>query len=400
MREKKVSLVIPMIHEFPSIYSTVNNIQTEMKDSPLDWEIIVCENGTVDVNTQRGFTGDKALYRALMRSGKLKYFFEPRQCGPVARDTGATHASGDFLIFMDAHTTLGKDSIEPLVYYLMDHKECGLISGLTAWSHYDFRRLGGYYELFHEPEKQKAGQGGPTLPTHMHGHYMPMGRIRDRSILENPRPFEAVMGSQAYTMYRREVFWELGGYFDECRFYPHPEGYLPLKAKMLGYTVVIHPLSYHIHGMYPRSYKQANYVKMVTLVNNILKSNIPDSAKLEQIQFAMAFDQPDEGMKKLQEYGNWSWSEHGVRNVFMIAYILGDTKWLDICYDALKGKHGRRRLPKLKESAIKTVDKTGTREWLRKAEKFSLDEVLTTARKEKLPGMENWFDKIGKDPLS
>lgn len=399
MKRKKISFVIPIIHAYPEIYATVNNIQTEMKDSPLDWEIIVCENSIVDENTPRAFTGPKALYRAFMRSGKLRYYFDDRQCGPVARNTGAVNATGDFVIFMDQHTTLGKDTIEPLAYYLMDHKECGLISGLTAWSHYDIRRLGGHYELFHPPEKQATGGGGPTLPTHMHGHYMPLGQVRDKSIIKELRPFEVVMGSQAYTMYRRDVFWKLGAYFEECRFYPHPEGYLPLKAKMLGYTVMVHPASWHIHGMYPRTYKQANKEKMVNIVNNIMMSDASDKSKLEQIRFGLMYNQPDDGMKKIREYGGWSWSEHGARNVLMIAYILGDEKWLEICYEALVKKHGQRRLPQLKESAKETVDKTGTREWLRNAQKFSLDEVLTTARKDRIEGMDNWFDKIGPDPL-
>jgi len=388
-----------MIHEYPSIYGTVNNIQTEMKDSPYDWEIVVAENGTVDENTPRGFTGPKALYRGIMATGRIKYVFEPRQCGPVARNTGARLADGDFVIFMDAHTTLGKDSIEPLANYLWDHKECGLISGLTAWSHYSFGAMGGFYEIFHPPEKQAAGEGGPSLPTHMHGHYMGMNRIRDRSIIKNPRPFKVIMASQAYTMYRREVFWELKGYFDECRFYPHPEGYLPLKALQMGYTVISHPLSYHIHGMYPRSYKMDNNSKKMAIVDSVLKSDVSDKDKLEQIRFALSYSQPDEGMKKIKEYGNLSWSEHGARNVFMIGYILGDMKWLDICYEALLRKHGKRRLPMLRQSAIDTVDATGTREWLRNEEKFTLDEVLIAARKEKIAGMENWFDKIGPDPL-
>jgi len=169
---------------------------------------------------------------------------------------------------------------------------------------------------------------------------------------------------------------------------------------MLGYTVVVHPDSWHIHGMYPRTYKQTHQAKVLTIIANALKAEASDAAKLEQIEFAMSYNRPDEGMMKIKEYGNWSWSEHGARNVFMVAYILGDMKWLDICYEALMKKHGRRRLPQLKESAIQTVDKTGTREWLRDAEKYSLDEVLMTARKEKILGMEHWFSKIGKDPLS
>ena len=118
-----ISFIIPMIHSYPEIYSTVNNIQTEMLDSPYQWEIIVAENGTVDPNTPHAFTGAKALYRYIMRTQQLKYVFEPRQCGPVARNTGAHKATGKYVMFMDAQTTLGKNTVSPLVEYMEDHPE-------------------------------------------------------------------------------------------------------------------------------------------------------------------------------------------------------------------------------------------------------------------------------------
>jgi len=357
---RKISFVIPFIHEYPSIYATINHIQTEMFDSSYEWEIIAAENGTVDSNTAHAFNGKRPLYRALIHKKRLKYVFDSRQCGPVSRNTGAKVADGDYVIFMDAHTSLGKNTIDILADYLADHDECGGIAGLTSWSHYDFKRMGAYYQLF-------GGGGGPTLPTHMHGHYMAMGHLKDRTLIINPRPFTVVMGSQAYTMYRLKEFLELGGYFNSCRFYPHPEGYMPLKVWMTGKTMVTHPLSWHIHGMYPRQYAVS----------------------------------AEEREGKIREYGGYSWHEHGMRNVLMIAYILGDEKWLNICYDALVKKHNPRRLPELKTSAIEVVDSEPTkiRSWLRNHQECSLDEVLINARKNRIAGLENWYDKIGRDPL-
>ena len=391
---KKISVVIPFIHEYPSLYATVNNVQTELVDSAYDWEIVVAENGTVDRNTPHM----KKLYRYILRRGRLKYVFSPHQCGPVARNTGARLADGDFLIFMDAHTTLGKDSIAPLADYLTDHEECGSVAGLTAWSHYQFQRLGAFYGLFHPRKKQEEGRGGPSLPTHMHGHYKAMGHLRDKTLLSNPRPFEIVAGSQAYTMYRRDEFFDWDGYFDECRFYPHPEGHCHLKVRMMGKTVVTHPWSYHIHGMYPRSYKFSNATKILDGIAGVLRSELEDSEKLRAIKQEMTYDDPDEGQRKMAEYGGWSWHEHGIRNVFMVAYILGDEKWLDICQKYISRKHGRK-FEELRRSAVETVDATGQRERLRNRQQMSLDEVLTKARKDRIPGMENWFAFIGKDPL-
>jgi len=380
-----ISFVIPFIHEYPSIYSTVNNIQTEMKDSPYSWEIIVAENGIVDENTEKAFTGTRALYRTIMGT-KIKYIFEPRQCGTTARNTGTKLAKGKYIMFMDAHTTLGKDSIEPLVQFLEEYEECGCISGLTSWSYYDRDRMGAYYELF-------GGGGGCTLLTNMHGHYMPLGFIRHQ------QPFKAVMGSQAYTMYRKDEFLKLDGYFEECRFYPHPEGLMPLKTWMCGKEVWIHQDSWHIHGMMHRHYEQAQAVKMIEQIKSMMRKN----PLLSEIERLLNEETSDEGVKKRNEYGGWSWYQHGVRNVLMVAYILGDEKWLDICYEELLKRD--KNLAFLKKSAVQVVDESGARKKLRNVQERSLDEMLVMARKSiktrlnKVWGMENWDKRLGADPL-
>ena len=331
----------------------------------------MAENGFVDPNTEKAFTGEKALYRQIMRTGKLKYVFEPRQCGPISRNAGARLATGDYVLFCDAHTSPGKLSIEPLVELLEDDSEVGGVSGLTAWSHYTFKSLGSYYELFHPAEKRASGRGGPTLRTHMHGHYMALGRIRPKElkerVLRDRVPFSAVMGSQAYTMYRRKEFLDIGGYFEGCRYYPHPEGYMPLKMWLIGKRMMVHPDSWHLHGMYPRTYA----------ANSIDRD------------------------AKIKEYGGHSWQWHGRRNVLMVAWILGGDKWMRICYDALWKPSDNWASSEIVQSALATVqgDDARTLQWFRAHREMSLDDVLTMARRERIPGMENWFDEIGKDPL-
>ncbi len=254
-----LSFVIPYIHEFPTIYSTLNNIQTEMfPEKNYTYEMIVVENGVKDENTQEAFTGTRALYRAITEGhpdfisgagqGRIRYFFEPRQCGPVARNHGARQARGRYVMFMDAHTTLARNSVAPLIQCLEENPHCGGISGLTSWSYYERDSMGSYYELFLQPGQES---GGPILPSHMHGHYMPLWKVSHR------QPFKVVMGSQAYTMYRTEDFLEVGGYFDGCRFYPHPEGYMPLKIWMFGKEMWVHQDSWHIHGMFHRHYERS-----------------------------------------------------------------------------------------------------------------------------------------------
>ena len=360
---EKISFVIPFIHEFPAIAHTLFSIQAEMQDSPYKWEIIVVENGTVDANTSKWFNGDKPVLRTALGDGRIKYLFDPIQCGPHARNTGARAATGDYLMFMDAHTGLGKNTISPLAEFLRDTPNAGGISGLTSWSSYDYEWLGAFYELFLLPERQKIHQGGPTLDTHMHGHYMSLGRIPNREAIKNKTPVRVVMTTQAYTMYRRKEFLDIGGYCDEARFYPHPEGYISLKYQMAGKEWYVHPGSYHFHSLYPRSYSL----------------------------------NPQETKTKIDEAGGYSWGEHGHMNVYKVAYILGGDKWANICNVSLKECGSRSDEDKLMKIAIEQVEPV--KERLSDKFIYSLDDVLTHARKEHIPGMENWLSPIGPDPL-
>lgn len=393
-----ISIVIPYIHEFPSIYGTVNNIQTEMHKSPYSYEIIVVENGVVDPNTDRAFTGKRALYRTLIGNGKVRYFYEPRQCGPIARNTGARNARGTYVMFMDAHTTLAKNSVAPLAKFLEENSHVGGVSGLTAWSYYDRGRMGSYYELF-------GGGGGPTLATHMHGHYMPLGFVK------HPDPFMAVMGSQAYTMYRTGEFLDLGGYCDSCRFYPHPEGYVPIKYWMTGSSMWVHQDSWHIHGMFHRHYERReaeNFAEQVRYIVN--RGDIVHEQKIREIRGLFAHADFNEGVAKRAEYGGHSWNWHSRRNVLMIARILGGIKWVDICYEEmLKGwarnDAGKKEMKEIRQSALVTTEKDGDVTRLRNQQENTLDEVLAFARKSKkgsmdrIWGMENWDKRIGVDPI-
>jgi hypothetical protein len=269
-------------------------------------------------------------------------------------------------MFMDAHTGLGKNSVSPLVEFLKDTPNAGLVSGLTSWSTYWYDRLGSYYELFLPPVQQATHKGGRTLDTAMHGHYMAAGHLSDMHPLayKEKLPVRVVMGSQAYTMYHRKDFIDIGGYMDIARFYPHPEGYMPLKLQMAGKEAYVHLGSYHFHSMFPRKY-QLNEV---------------------------------EGGAKRQEYGGYSWQEHGHMNIYKAAYILGEDKWLNICNKSIKEESGGfpnedTLVALAKEQAIPV------REHLADKFIYDLDTVLTNARKERIPGMVNWFNPIGPDPL-
>ncbi len=358
---KKISFVIPAIDEYPAVYLTLNNLQTEMSDSKYEWEIIIAENAVQDVNTPKGFTGDRALYRVPMKMGLIKYVFEPIQCGPIARNAGARIADGDYVMFMDAHTSPGKNTVDLMIDYLEETPECGCLMGMTMKSHYSKEHGGAFYEIFHQDAEQER-RGGPTLATHMHGTYRGLRSVPKEIRYE---PFPVVISTQAYVMYRRDEFWDLGGYFEGCRFYPHPEGYMPLKVWMSGKECRTHPDSWHIHGEPCRTY----------------------------------FGTGPERRKKIREYGGYSPVEHGWMNVMKIAYILGEEKWIDICKEALQFKHSvpDYKMQELYDLALEVA--TPEREKLAGKFKYTLDEILIMAREEEIPGMEKWDTRVGEDPL-
>jgi len=371
---KKISICIPFIREYPAVYLTINNFQVELVDSKYDWEIIVAENGTQDVNTPKGFTGNRALYRVPMKMGMIKYVFEPSQGGPLARNAAAKLATGDYLLFCDAHTSPGKNTIDLMVDYLEETPECGCLMGMTMKSHYHKDHGGAFYELFHQ-EKEQLREGGPTLATHMHGTYR---ALRSIPIDIRYKPFPVVVSTQAYVMYRREEFWDLGGYLEGGHFYPFPEGYLPLKVWMSGKECHTHPDSWHIHGEPCRSY----------------------------------FGTGPERRKKIREYGGYGEVEHGWMNVMKTAYILGEEKWIDICRDALQFKHNvpDYKMQELYDVSLESA--TPEREALKGKFKYTLDEILIKARKEGISGMKDnynrkgmlthsgWDTRVGEDPLA
>ena len=83
----------------------------------------------------------------------------------------------------------------------------------------------------------------------------------------------------------------------------------------------------------------------------------------------------------------------------MVAYVLGEYKWIDICEAALNHKHNNpRNMSILKDSAIENAGPV--REKLVDKFEKTLDEVLVEGRKNRLPGMENWDSRINiPDPL-
>ena len=106
-----VSIIIPFVHEYPALIHTVFAFQNEFTDGNYSYELILVENREKDPYT------DKFLHymRTPIERERIRYFFEPRPCGPIARNTGAKNARGKYLIFTDAHVQPGKNTVPRLI---------------------------------------------------------------------------------------------------------------------------------------------------------------------------------------------------------------------------------------------------------------------------------------------
>jgi len=281
---------------------------------------------------------------------RINYDFEVHQCGPAARMKAARMAKGKYIFFMDAHTEVGKNTV-PKMISLLENDVADAVHGGTVKTHF-VPAGASHYTLF--------GNEGPNLNTHFHGSYA-------RPVQAKPYPI--VNGTLAYVAYRREEFLSLRGYNPNCMYYPHPEGYLPLKYLMFDKRVMAYPECIHYHSNYPRNYGN----------------------KMREEPFRI--------MIKGDPYAIVG-QDHLIRNSHICAVTLGGERWLKILTDSWLQKVASKYVVEGIAEDARNVAQS-EREWVEKNAKFTLDEVLIRARKDKVAGMERWpTDILGlDDPL-
>jgi len=140
-----ISIVIPAYNEENNIGQTLTRIQNVFQEieREVEWEVIVCDNNSSD-NTAEVASANGA-----------RVIFEPVNQISRARNTGASIAQGEWLLFIDA------DSYPPveLVKETLDliengkHIGCGVtveVFGGTRFNKLRMERLNGFYRLFRQ----------------------------------------------------------------------------------------------------------------------------------------------------------------------------------------------------------------------------------------------------------
>jgi glycosyltransferase involved in cell wall biosynthesis len=146
---KRISIVVPCRNEAAAIDATLERLlraeaHPSFASSGVETEILVVANRCVDR------TAERARLR-LAAHPNAKVFESSAVNAPAARNEGASHASGDVLVFVDADTWIPEDGLAAVRAHVETGKDAGIFSlaptssGLRAraffafWNH--VRRL-------------------------------------------------------------------------------------------------------------------------------------------------------------------------------------------------------------------------------------------------------------------
>ncbi len=107
------SVIIPAYNEEALLANTLEVLQKAMAEIPLNGEIIVTDNNSTDRTPK------------IANAAGAKVVFEPINQISRARNTGAKHAKGRYLIFVDADTQILPGLLQTALSNLESGKYCG-----------------------------------------------------------------------------------------------------------------------------------------------------------------------------------------------------------------------------------------------------------------------------------
>jgi len=115
---EKISVVIPAFNEADYIADTLGSVYECSESYPGEIEVVVVDNNSTDATAY------------IARKCGAKVVFEPINQIARARNTGAKAVTGDYLVFLDADTTVSGDIFERVHRLLVS----GSVIGGGAWT--------------------------------------------------------------------------------------------------------------------------------------------------------------------------------------------------------------------------------------------------------------------------
>ncbi len=107
------SVIIPAYNEEALLANTLKVLQKGMAEIPLSGEIIVTDNNSTDRTSE------------IAKAAGVRVVFEPVNQISRARNTGAKHAEGRYLVFIDADTLAPPGLLQTALSNLESGKCCG-----------------------------------------------------------------------------------------------------------------------------------------------------------------------------------------------------------------------------------------------------------------------------------
>jgi len=205
MSEGRFSVVIPTLNEGELLAMTTHSILSRTRYP--DFEIIVVDDGSTDGSTELYERFPNPRIR-LVRGDGLGV--------ARARNLGADHASGEFVVFLDGHCTVSPNWLE------------GLAAALAPP---DAAVAGPCFTKLREPSPRGCGMFWPdhTLEP---SWYEP---------LDGQAPYEVPLTTGACQAFRRRTFNALGRYEDGFTRWGFEDVEICLRGWLLGYRIAVNP---------------------------------------------------------------------------------------------------------------------------------------------------------------
>lgn len=113
-----ISIIIPTHNRADQLRRAIESVLS-LKENSAQFEFVVVDNNSTD------FT--KSLVESYSRHAR--YVFEPRTSFTRARNTGAQHASGEILLYLDDDVVVQEGSLQKIERIFEDWPDCGVVAG-------------------------------------------------------------------------------------------------------------------------------------------------------------------------------------------------------------------------------------------------------------------------------
>jgi glycosyltransferase involved in cell wall biosynthesis len=122
-----VSIITPAFNAERTILETIESVQ---KQTYSDFELIIIDDGSKDLTLE--------LVQSV-KDERLKFFFYENGGVCVARNRGLSHATGEFVAFLDADDLWTPDKLELQLAALQQHPEAGVA---YSWTYFMYEQEG------------------------------------------------------------------------------------------------------------------------------------------------------------------------------------------------------------------------------------------------------------------